>query len=101
MQDKMEQQTKTKATSDKDILEKVKELLNKEWVWMVVDKDTHYVVEVNKGIYLFKYRIGGFGFTDDIKRATLFEYNNYDEANDEAIKCGGKLTKYVITHEVF
>lgn len=30
MQDKMEQQTKTKATSDKDILEKVKELLNKE-----------------------------------------------------------------------
>ena len=29
MQDKMEQQTQTKATSDKDILEKVKELLNK------------------------------------------------------------------------
>lgn len=67
---------------------------------MVVDKDTHYVVEVNKGIYLFKYRIGGFGFTDDIKRAILFEYNNYDEANNVAVKCGGKLTKYVITHEV-
>lgn len=30
MQDKMEQQTQTKDTSDKDILEKVKELLNKE-----------------------------------------------------------------------
>lgn len=30
MQDKTEQQTKTKDTSDKDILEKVKELLNKE-----------------------------------------------------------------------
>lgn len=29
MQGKMEQQTQTKATSDKDILEKVKELLNK------------------------------------------------------------------------
>lgn len=30
MQDKMEQQTQTKATSDKDILQKIKELLNKE-----------------------------------------------------------------------
>lgn len=30
MQDKMEQQTKTKDTCKKDILEKVKELLNKE-----------------------------------------------------------------------
>ena len=30
MQDKMEQQTQKKDTCDKDILEKVKELLNKE-----------------------------------------------------------------------
>ena len=30
MQDKMKQQTKTKDTCKKDILEKVKELLNKE-----------------------------------------------------------------------
>ncbi len=29
MQDKTEQQTQTKATSDKDILEKVKEVLRK------------------------------------------------------------------------
>jgi hypothetical protein len=30
MQDKTAQQTKTKGTSDKDILEKVKDVLNKE-----------------------------------------------------------------------
>ena len=30
MQDKMEQQTKTKGTSDKDIVERIKDVLNKE-----------------------------------------------------------------------
>ena len=34
MQDKMEQQTKTKDTSDKDILERVRIILGKEWVEM-------------------------------------------------------------------
>ena len=30
MQDKMEQQTQTKATSDKDILQKIKEVLQRD-----------------------------------------------------------------------
>lgn len=44
--------SKSQTSNDKDILQKVKELLNKEWVWMIVMRDEHYVVEVNEGIYL-------------------------------------------------
>ena len=36
MQDKTEQQTQTKDTSDKDILERVRIILGKEWVWMEI-----------------------------------------------------------------
>ncbi len=67
---------------------------------MEVIKDEYYVVEVNKGIYLYTIRLEGFGFTNDIRKASLYEYNNSDEAINIAKACGGKISKYVITHEV-
>lgn len=84
----------------KDILERVRIILGKEWVKMLLAEEKHYVIEVNKGIYLYKYRIGGYAFTDDIRMASLYEYNNCDEAINIAKECGDKITKYVITHEV-
>ncbi|MFQ3845084.1 hypothetical protein AABD41_15015 [Staphylococcus pseudoxylosus] len=67
---------------------------------MVIAEETYYVIEVNEGIYLTKYQFGGYGFTNDVKQAALYKHSDGDEAANIAIKCGGKVTEYLITHEV-
>lgn len=64
---------------------------------MTVNKETHYVVEVNEGIYLTEL-LDGYRFTKDIKKASLYEsrYKAWQMANE----CGGTDKQYVITHEV-
>ncbi len=64
---------------------------------MEVIRDKHFVVEVNDGIYLTEL-IKGFRFSDNIKKASLYEY--YYEAYNKAKECGGTVKRYVITHEV-
>ncbi|HCX2913801.1 TPA: hypothetical protein PI096_001731 [Staphylococcus aureus] len=62
-------------------------------------KETYYVIEVNKGIYLSSsYGRGGYDFTDDIKYAK--KYLDASNAGNIARKSGGKVMCYTITHEV-
>lgn len=61
----MEQQTQEKDTC-KDILDRVKEVLGSE------EERKYYVVEVNKGIYLYKSRDAGYYFTDDVMNASKY-----------------------------
>ncbi|WP_233665625.1 hypothetical protein [Staphylococcus aureus] len=61
-------------------------------------KEMYYVVEVNKGIYLYNNYAGGYDFTDDVRHAR--KYLNAKNASDVARKSGGKVIYYTITHEV-
>ncbi|MBJ6291812.1 hypothetical protein JGU41_12805 [Staphylococcus aureus] len=61
-------------------------------------KEKYYVVEVNKGIYLYKSRDARYYFTDDVMNAS--KYLDAKEAGDVARKSGGKALYYTITHEV-
>ncbi|MGX8269577.1 hypothetical protein ACWWB9_04770 [Staphylococcus aureus] len=61
-------------------------------------KKKYYVVEVNKGIYLYKSRDAGYYFTDDVMNAS--KYLDAKEASNVARKSGGKTLYYTITHEV-
>ncbi|NHN11785.1 hypothetical protein [Staphylococcus aureus] len=63
------------------------------------DKQTYYIVEINKGIYLSSsYGMLGYDFTDDIKNAK--KYLDASNAGKIARKSGGKVLCYTITHEV-
>ncbi|MEJ7452792.1 hypothetical protein [Staphylococcus xylosus] len=64
---------------------------------MTVNKETHYIVEVNEGIYLTEL-LNGYRFTNDVKKATLYE-SRY-EAWQMSKECGGTDKQYIITHEV-
>ncbi|PNZ60438.1 hypothetical protein CD170_02845 [Staphylococcus aureus] len=61
-------------------------------------KETYYVIEVNKEIYLYDNYAGGYDFTDDIRHAR--KYLDAKKARDIARKSGGKVLYYRITHEV-
>ncbi|HHW5197310.1 TPA: hypothetical protein ACU28X_001820 [Staphylococcus aureus] len=61
-------------------------------------KETYYVIEVNKGIYLYRSRAGGYHFTYDFMNAS--KYSDAGDAGDIARKSGGKVLCYTITHEV-
>ncbi|HGN7291402.1 TPA: hypothetical protein ACKW3P_002254 [Staphylococcus aureus] len=52
-------------------------------------KEMYYVVEVNKGIYLYNNYAGGYDFTDDVRHAR--KYLNAKNASDVARKSGGKV----------
>ncbi|EOB0593531.1 TPA: hypothetical protein QFV49_001969 [Staphylococcus aureus] len=64
----------------------------------MIKKETYYVVEVNKGIYLYDNYAGGYDFSDDIRHAR--RYLNAKNAGNIARKSGGKVMCYTITHEV-
>ncbi|MDU9371561.1 hypothetical protein PQ712_06675 [Staphylococcus ureilyticus] len=64
---------------------------------MIAKIEEHFVVEVNDGVYLQE-RLQGYEFVKDIKKASLYE-NRY-EAWQTAKECGGKVKRYVVTHEV-